>query len=707
MKWFSNLKIATKLQVSFTLVALFSALIGYQAVTKMRAIDSSYSDLLSRDAIPLADVGKASADFQNQRATLREIFLSSTEEQFRAIKEKLAVLDKRMEESMGKFEKVIRRDSLRKEYDAFQAAIKKFDPLRDKIIELAIKGQKEEALKVLYGDGAPVVAAANEAIDKMFDMKIDYTSKMSNENSASAGSTINFVLILTAVALILSIALGFFIARVISRPVRDIAAAADKLAAGDLDAQISLDSKDEIGVLARSFREMVTTIKKLLNDTQNLIDAVQDGKLSARGDASIYQGAWAEQVKGVNNLIEAFLTPIGLTSNYVERISKGDIPSKITDRYNGDFNEIKNSINMLIDGMNEVSAAAAEIAAGNLTVKLNQRSAEDRLMQAMTEMVTGLTDVVANIQSVSAQVANGSQELSANSEQMSQGASEQSAAVEQISSSMEEMAANINQNSDNAQQTERIALKAAEDAAKGGTAVAETVSAMKQIAGKISIIEEIARQTNLLALNAAIEAARAGEHGKGFAVVASEVRKLAERSQTAAGEINSLSGSSVQIAEKAGEMLTRIVPDIQKTAELVQEINAASREQNTGADQINKAIQQLDQVVQQNAAASEEMSTTSEELAAQAEQLQSSVAYFRIDTRQRPTSAATPNGPDSIGRMDGRGKTQPTAPKAAFTQSGRIAPRAAENGGMKGFRLEIGDPGKGNGGSEDTEFEKY
>ncbi len=205
------------------------------------------------------------------------------------------------------------------------------------------------------------------------------------------------------------------------------------------------------------------------------------------------------------------------------------------------------------------------------------------------------------------------------------------AAAEEVSSFMEQMTSNIKQNSDNALQTDKISQKAAQDARKGGQAVAEAVNAMKEIANKISIIEEIARQTNLLALNAAIEAARAGEHGKGFAVVASEVRKLAERSQTAAGEIGELSSSSVEVAEKAGEMLARLVPDIQKTAELVQEITAASAEQNSGADQINKAIVQLDQVIQQNASASEEMASTSEELAGQAEQLQATIEFFKTN----------------------------------------------------------------------------
>lgn len=195
---------------------------------------------------------------------------------------------------------------------------------------------------------------------------------------------------------------------------------------------------------------------------------------------------------------------------------------------------------------------------------------------------------------------------------------------------MQEMGSNIQQNSNNATQTERLASKSSLDAAQSGKSVTDSVAAMKEIASKISIIEEIARQTNLLALNAAIEAARAGEHGKGFAVVASEVRKLAERSQKAAGEITHLSATSVVVAEKAGDMLTKLVPDIRKTSELIQEIAASSNEQNTGAQQINKAIQQLDQVIQQNASAAEELASTSEELNSLADELQDAIGFFKI-----------------------------------------------------------------------------
>jgi methyl-accepting chemotaxis protein len=283
--------------------------------------------------------------------------------------------------------------------------------------------------------------------------------------------------------------------------------------------------------------------------------------------------------------------------------------------------------------LNRAIGVADKLAEGDLTGEIDVKSKDEigKLLLAMKNMVGKLKGVVSDVKSAADNVASGSQQLSSGSEQMSQGTTEQAASAEEASSSVEEMNATIRQNSDNAMQTEKIALKSATDATESGKAVTEAVAAMKNIAEKISIIEEIARQTNLLALNAAIEAARAGEHGKGFAVVASEVRKLAERSQVAAAEISQLSSSSVEVAEKAGQMLAKLVPDIKRTAELVQEISAASKEQTSGADQINAAISQLNQVIQQNAGAAEEMSSTAEELSSQAEQLQTTVAFFKVN----------------------------------------------------------------------------
>ena len=451
---------------------------------------------------------------------------------------------------------------------------------------------------------------------------------------------------------------------------------------GKIDELISQTYKGDHEKMKQAINNVATVLQGLQKELLRLTEASNAGQLSERGKHDQFRGAYAEIVRGVNAILDAVITPLNFSAGCVERISKGDIPPQITDTYHGDFNLIKNNLNAMIASMSELTSAADEIANGNLTVDLRERSPQDKLIQALISMVAGLTRTVSEIRSIAGEVSAASQSISTASVEVSKGASSQAAAAEQASSSMEQMVSNIKQNADNAQQTDKIANKSAKDAQESGKSVLEAVSAMKEIANRISIIEEIARQTNLLALNAAIEAARAGEHGKGFAVVAAEVRKLAERSQKAAAEINQLSANTLKVSEKSGEMLDKLVPDIQRTAELVQEITAASKEQDTGAEQINKALQQLERVIQQNASASEEMASTTEELTGQSDQLVSALSFFHTGDEEGGRQRRPVSGK--------QGRPTPAAPGKAAKPNGHsasAAPRPQSKAGGVSLRL--------------------
>jgi methyl-accepting chemotaxis protein len=468
-----------------------------------------------------------------------------------------------------------------------------------------------------------------------------------------------------------------------------------QISSGKIDELIAQTYKGDHEKMKQAVNNVGEVLQGLQKELARLTEAANAGKLVERGQHDKFRGAYADIVRGVNAILDAVITPLNFSAGYVQRISKGDIPAQITDTYHGDFNLIKTNLNTLIVAMNDITSAAEEISNGNLTVSIRERSPEDKLMQALHSMVAGLTRTVSDIRSIAGEVSAASQSISTASIQVSKGASSQAAAAEQASSSMEQMVSNIKQNADNAQQTDKIANKSAKDAQESGKSVLEAVSAMKEIANKISIIEEIARQTNLLALNAAIEAARAGEHGKGFAVVAAEVRKLAERSQKAAGEINQLSASTLKVSEKSGEMLDKLVPDIQRTAELVQEITAASKEQDTGAEQINKALQQLEQVIQQNASASEEMASTTEELTGQSDQLVSALSFFHTGDedgarQHRPVSAKS-------------ARPAAAAPAKAAKPNGHGSAAAARPQARGGVNLRLNDKHD----DLDGEFERY
>lgn len=677
-----DLKIGTRLGLGFGLVLLFLVTISVIGVMGMNQIDQNLNAIVKTEYTKIKLANDCYKSVSAIVSSIQNMIVESDPASRRQEQRSIEQSREQYKSAMGSLEKLVQSDQGKELIAQAKQALDEARKVNNDVIDLALSGNGARAALLFEKDALPKdtkIFACFNSIVKFQEAGILTTY----EKAAKVSSTARTLAVLFAMlALVVGAGIAFFTTRSISNPIRALAGCADRLAIGDIEVNVTSDAKDEIGALADSFRNMaanikeaslaaervaqgdltvevtpksdrdvmgrnlvamIRTIKELSTATNLMIRGVQEGKLEVRGNPDGYQGAWLELVTGLNRLIEAFVKPIKVTADYVDRISKGDIPEKISETYYGDFNETKNNLNLLIEAMNDATRLAQEIAGGNLLVQVEKRSAKDELMQAISQMVKNLTEVVTEVKAAAGNVTAGSQELSNASEAMSQGASEQAAAAEEASSSMEEMSSIIRQNAENSRQTEAIAVKSAGDALESGKAVAQAVGAMKEIAAKTSIVEEIARQTNLLALNAAIEAARAGEHGKGFAVVAAEVRKLAERSQKAAAEIGDLSSSSVKVAENAGSLLEKLVPDIRRTADLVQEISAASREQDSGSQQINKAIMQLDQVIQQNAGAAEEMASTAEELASQAEQLQSSVNFFRID---EPQTRSAKKGPE-------------------------------------------------------------
>jgi len=588
----------------------------------------------------------------------------------------MATWEKRVEKILAtiaavraKYEPLISSPEERAMYDDFAQKFDSYMAEHKRAFQLSKNNQNDAALQIYNGEALALFDDYSGILGKLADLNTEGGERASAEGDAlfaQANLLVTFVLVSAAIA---GLGIAWFIISGVMKTVgaepNYVRGVVGTVSEGDLSVDIKLRNGDTSSILA-AIRSMV--------ENQLATARIADG--IAEGDLSV--APTVRSAKDTLNVsLSAMVTTLRETAEVADRLGKGDLA--VTPRARSDKDTLNHALLRMVETLRDTAAAADRLADGDLTVDHVPRSDADVMGNSLKRMIERLRNVIADALSSAENVSSGSQELSATSEQLSQGSTEQASSTEEASASMEEMASTIKQSADNAAQTEKIARQSAADAEASGEAVAKAVAAMQTIAEKIMVVQEIARQTDLLALNAAVEAARAGEHGRGFAVVASEVRKLAERSQAAAAEISTLSGETVKSAQAAGSMLDKLVPDIRRTAELVEEISAATREQNAGAAQINTAIQQLDKVTQQNTSAAEELSSTSEELASQAEQLKSVIGYFRIKAGKVDATNTVAN------RV--RKELAAKAPHMRRAEAAKASSRSKTTGG--GFELDL------------------
>jgi methyl-accepting chemotaxis protein len=682
-----NMKIAQKLIGGFLIVSVITLIVGVLGIVNVGKMNGMLNEMYEKHLLGISEVKQANVNLICIGRAIRQSVAARSSEERKVIFEQAVKYDQEMKENIAKLEKILVTDEGRrkcgeviKSESEMMAGIAVYRQFAEKQALLKIDTTMLNQIEKVRS----VINATDEQLSALAGMKEAVGKKMFAESDNAYKSIRAILIALAIVGAILGFIIGFILSRSISKPLTTIVSAADSIAQKDLVAlgnlantiaegdtsksiaveteTLTIHSEDEIGKLAQSFNNIISrlkdsgksmdvmcaTLRSVISETNSLAQNASEGKLSSRGNADKYKGAYKDIIQGLNLTLEAVALPIQEASAVLEKLAAKDMTTRMIGTYQGNFLKIKDSVN----------------------------SAAIQIETAMVQVSEGTE-----------QVSSASQQISAGSQSLAQGANEQASSLEEISSSLEEMASMTKQNAENSNQAKNLAAEANDNAVQGKQAMArmnESIEKIKKSSDEtakiVKTIDEIAMQTNLLALNAAVEAARAGEAGRGFAVVAEEVRNLAQRSADAAKNTANMIEESVNNAKDgvviAGEVvksLDIIAASNGKVDNLIAEIAAASKEQSQGIDQVNTAVAQMDKVTQQNAANSEESASASEELSSQAEELQSMVAQFKLNQSAKLKISApvckkskSVNGPESAVEHKSRGKDTDTGSRNAI-----------------------------------------